>query len=84
MVITAFAPVARFHSLEEITLPESSKTLNAAVFGPEVPWFKAIIEILFIPTSRGMSKPWYPLLKVIFLMTGISFSIMVTRSPSGY
>ena len=50
----ATAPVARFHSLDEIKLLESSYTLNAAVFGPEEPWFKALKAILLIPKPIGM------------------------------
>ncbi len=33
----ALAPVAKFHSFAETKFPLSSKTLNPAVFGPEVP-----------------------------------------------
>ena len=33
----ALAPVAKFHSLEEINIPSSLYTLKAAVLGPEVP-----------------------------------------------
>ena len=54
MIKVAFAPVAKFHSLEEINRPASLKTLNAAVFGPEVPWFNASITILLIPSSKGI------------------------------
>jgi hypothetical protein len=52
----AFASVAKFHSFEESNMPASLYTLNAAVFGPEVPWFNATKEILFIPISRGSVK----------------------------
>ena len=56
MITVALAPVARFHSLDDITFPASSKTVKPAVFGPEVPWFNAIKAILLIPTCNGRSK----------------------------
>ena len=37
IIKVALAPVAKFHSLEEINIPASLYTLNAAVLGPEVP-----------------------------------------------
>ena len=37
MTIVAFAPVARFHSLDDNNIPASLNTLKAAVFGPDVP-----------------------------------------------
>ena len=48
----AFAPVSRFHSLEVIIFPSSPITLIAAVFGPEVPWFKASNSTVLNPLSR--------------------------------
>ena len=37
MTKVAFAPVAKFHSLNDSNIPASLYTLNAAVFGPEDP-----------------------------------------------
>ena len=55
-IIVAFAPVAKFHSFDEIKLPVSLYSLKAAVLGPEEPWFKATIFTLLIPTSKGSAK----------------------------
>ena len=56
-------------------MPASLYTLNAAVFGPEVPWFNATKEILFIPISRGSVKLWYCCFKTMLLIIGILFMI---------
>ena len=53
----ALAPVERFHWLEDIKEFESSKTLNSAVFGPELPWFKAVKSILLKPLESGSLNP---------------------------
>ena len=53
----AVAPVERFHWLDEIKELASSKTLNSAVLGPELPWFKAVKSILLKPLESGNLNP---------------------------
>lgn len=53
----AVAPVERFHWFDEINWFESSKTRNSAVFGPELPWFRAVKSTLLNPLVNGSLKP---------------------------